>query len=489
MSLDSRTPVLVGVAAVSQRERDPAAGREPLELMVRALECAAEDAGAPALLGRADGIRVPRGFWNYSDPGRLIAERFGAPQARTQLAELGVLQTTILGRAARDIATGRADVVLVTGGEARYRTQRGERSGIDLPCTLQQGVQPDSVLRPSGAILSDLELASGFGMPVAQYAMIENALRAAEGVPPDTHRRNVATLWEAFSQVAAANPDSWMSESVAADDIREPRHGNRMIAYPYTRWHSAQWNVDQAAGVILCSAGTASELGIDRARWVFPLAVAESNHMLPLPQRRHLHRSLGFAWAGRRVAEHIGRDLDSVEHLELYSCFPSAVRVQMRELGIGGGHSLTVTGGMAFAGGPLNNFVLQGLVRMAQVLRGDRGATGIVTAVSGMLTKQGVSAWSTETDGRGFGYEDVSREAARDTEVVEVVGEARGHARVVGYTVEYRGGDPVRALILCDLDDGRRVLISREDRKLAESLIREEPNGRRLVLDGSPTLE
>ncbi|MCX5739460.1 MAG: hypothetical protein NTZ61_13370 [Proteobacteria bacterium] len=68
MTLDPRTPVLVGVGAISQREDDPSRAREPLELMIAALERAAEDAGTRALLERADSVRAPRGFWDYSDP-------------------------------------------------------------------------------------------------------------------------------------------------------------------------------------------------------------------------------------------------------------------------------------------------------------------------------------------------------------------------------------------------------------------------------------
>ena len=110
--MDPRTPVLVGACAVQQRCEDPNDGLEPVELMVRALEGAAEDAGSRALLGLADGVRVPQGFWAYSDPGRLIAERLGASGARTQLTKLGVLQTTLFGRAAADIASGRARLVV-----------------------------------------------------------------------------------------------------------------------------------------------------------------------------------------------------------------------------------------------------------------------------------------------------------------------------------------------------------------------------------------
>ncbi|RMD83260.1 MAG: hypothetical protein D6815_07050, partial [Candidatus Dadabacteria bacterium] len=93
--VDPRTPVLVGVGAVVQREPDPQQALEPLELMAQALERAAEDAGKRDLLARADSIRAPRGLWEYPDPCRLLAKRFGAQNARTEIAELGILQTTL----------------------------------------------------------------------------------------------------------------------------------------------------------------------------------------------------------------------------------------------------------------------------------------------------------------------------------------------------------------------------------------------------------
>ena len=70
MALDPRTPVLVGAGGVQQREDDFDKALEPVELMIAALERAAEDAGTRALLARADSIRAPRGQWGYSDPCR-----------------------------------------------------------------------------------------------------------------------------------------------------------------------------------------------------------------------------------------------------------------------------------------------------------------------------------------------------------------------------------------------------------------------------------
>ena len=477
MTLDPRTPVLVGVGAISQREEDPSRAREPLALLIAALERAAEDAGSRELLARADSVRAPRGFWEYPDPGRLVADHFGAAQARTEIAELGILQTTSLGRAAADIAAGRADVVLVTGAEARHRALRARIAGVEAPLTVQAPTTPDTVLRPHAPILSPAELKAGLFMPVSQYAMIENALRAAEGVSIEKHRDEVAALWAGFAAVAAANPDAWSRERIDAAAIADPVR-NPMQAFPYGKLHCSQWNVDQAAGLIFCSVATANALGIPRGRWIFPLATADANQMIPFTERRALHRSAGFAKAAERAFAHAQRAVEDVAHRELYSCFPVAVRIQQREIGIRGERPLTETGGMAFAGGPLNHFVFQALVRMAQVLREDAGSLGLVTAVSGIVTKQGVSLWSSEPGRAPFAHDDVTAATERETERVELVEGASGPATLASYTVLYENGAPKRAVLLCDLDDGRRTLLLCDDADVIAVATQEELCGR-----------
>ena len=58
MTLDPRTPVLVGCAQITQRVEDLDAALEPLALMEAAARAAADDAGGPALLDHVDSIRV-----------------------------------------------------------------------------------------------------------------------------------------------------------------------------------------------------------------------------------------------------------------------------------------------------------------------------------------------------------------------------------------------------------------------------------------------
>jgi acetyl-CoA C-acetyltransferase len=472
--------VLVGARAVQQRCEHPDEGLEPLALMVRALEGAAEDAGSRELLRLADGVRVPHGFWEYSDPGRLIAERVGASGARTQLTRLGVLQTTLLGRAAADIASGSARVVLIAGGEAKHRARRAEILGVPDRRTVQTGALPDELLEPHREVVHPREYELRIAMPVNQYAIVENALRAADGLGLAAHRDQIARLWAGMSEVAARNPDAWTREALKPEAIRDADERNRWIAFPYTKRHNSDWNVDQAAGLILCALGTARSLGLDESRFVYPLAVADANTMVSLAARRDLHRSPGFAHAGRAAAGIAGVALADVPARELYSCFPSAVRVQQRELGLDSAEPVTVTGGMAFAGGPLNNFVLQAMAKMVEVLRAAPGTVGLVNAVSGFLTKQGVSLWASRPPDAPFRHVDVSDETAADVATAPVVPAAAGEGTLASYTVQYKSGAPARAILLLDLDDGRRVLRADADRDLAAALTREEWIGRRL---------
>src|SRR6516225_773500 len=106
MTVPPRTPVLVGAAAIQQHTG--AEGDEAVDLMIEAVRRAGDDSGKSALPEQADLIAVPRGTWGYTDPARLVSEAFGA-KARTVLAQLGVLQQTLLTRACATIAAGQAD--------------------------------------------------------------------------------------------------------------------------------------------------------------------------------------------------------------------------------------------------------------------------------------------------------------------------------------------------------------------------------------------
>jgi acetyl-CoA C-acetyltransferase len=468
--MDPRTPVLVGAGAIEQRADDPADAMEPVELMVEA----ARQAASPELLRRADVVLVPRGMWRYRDPGRSVAAAIDAKSARTVMVEIGVLQTTLVAAAASRIARGDVDVALIVGGEARHRAQTAKRLGVDLPEHVAQDDDPDERLQPAAEIMSMLELERGLGMPVTQYSVIDNALRAAEGISVAEHRRQLAELQAAFSAVAHANPHAWDRSVHSADEVLAAP----TIGFPYSKLHTSQWNVDQAGALVLCSAGAAEGVGVPRDRWVFPVAVAESNLMVPLSHRAAIDRCPAVALAGRELAAHAGVALDEVEHLDIYSCFPSAVRLQIRELGIpSGDRPLTLTGGMRFAGGPLNNYVLQSTARAIEVLR-EAGGSALVTAISGLFTKQGLSLWSATPPDAPFAWIDVTEAATAETATVEVDGGYTRAAVVHGYTVV----DETKGIVIASTPAGVRTIAVCDEPGVVASMLTDEWTGRAVAI-------
>ena len=215
-------PVIAGVGAVVQHAA-PGEAVEAVELMARSVRRAADD-GAGSLIERAGLVLVPEGMWGYRDPAALVAERCGIAGAHTVFAAVGILQQSLFDRAATAIAAGEADVVVVVGGEARARARMASKAGSDAPETTQdESVRPGTRLEPADDILHDLEIHRGLALPAAQYAVMDSALRTAEGLTMAEHRAALAQLWAAFGQVAAVNPWAWDTSAPSADEILDQR--------------------------------------------------------------------------------------------------------------------------------------------------------------------------------------------------------------------------------------------------------------------------
>ena len=485
-ALDPRTPVLVGVAEAHRRV-DGSGAVEALELMVEAARGAADDAGAPGLLAALGLVAVPEGTWTYDDAARLIAQRVGAESATTIRADVGVAQTKPLAVAIERIAAGAIEVALVVGGEAMASARAAQRAGVEIAVTNDDGAQADERFSPDGEIMAQAEVDAGMWAPVEQYACIENALGHAEGQPFDEQCNDIAELWAGCNRVAAANPSAAFGAPMDAAAIRDASPSNRALASPYNKWHVSQWAVDQAAALLLCSVGAARRAGVPENRWVFPHACVESSHMVSLSRRGDLHRWPAMAAVGDAVAAHLGVALRDVEVQEIYSCFPVAVRVQQRELDLDPSTPVTVTGSMAFAGGPLNNFAYQGTVEVVRRLRRSPEALGMVTVVSGLLTKPGIVVWGAAPP-RSVLVADVGDEAAARTSVREVTngadGSADGPGVVATATATYLDGTPAAAFVIADLPDGRRWVGTCDDAGFAAATARRSTIATQVLISG-----
>jgi acetyl-CoA C-acetyltransferase len=485
MALDPRTPVIVGTGQLNQRVDRGDPSLEPVDLLAEAARRAAADAGAPALLTSIDSVRVVSMLsWRYRDPGRLVAERVGAtPRQSLYSTGGGNTPQALVNQTALDIQSGRLDVALIGGAEA-WRTRMAYRAeGGRPPWT----IEPDDT--PLAAVFGDelemshpAELQLGLLMPVQVYPMFETAIRAGTGRTPAEHLDVIATLWSRFSAVAARNPNAWIQEEFSPEQIRTPGPDNRMVGYPYPKLMNSNNHVEQSAALVMCSVERARALGIPADRWVFPHAGADGHDHPFMSNRADLRSSPAIAAVGAAALELAGIGIDDVAHVDLYSCFPSAVETAAAALGLGLDRDLTVTGGLSFAGGPWNNYVTHGIATMVDVLRRSAGAYGVCTANGGLITKHAVGVYSTAPPATGFRWT-YPQDGIDALPRREVAGDYAGPATVEAYTVMHsREGEPENGLAAVLVADGRRAWASTQDAALLAEMIAEEFVGRAVTI-------
>jgi len=143
----------------------------------------------------------------------------------------------------RAIRGGELDVALVVGGEAARRAAMARRAGVEVHDTVQRDVAPDELQLPKTEIITRLEIEGGIASAMAPFALIDSALRFAEGKTIAQQRDEIARLYAGFSAVAATFPHAAFPEPRSETFLREPSKSNRPFSFPYNKWHITQMNV------------------------------------------------------------------------------------------------------------------------------------------------------------------------------------------------------------------------------------------------------
>ena len=168
-----------------------------------------------------------------------------------------------------------------------------------------------------------------------------------------------------------------------------------------------------------------------------------------------------------------GVGIDDVDVVDLYSCFPSAVQLGAASLGLDIERQLTRTGGLAFAGGPWNNYVMHGIATVVDELRerpasrGSCGPTGATrpSTPSACTRRRRPSRASATSTRRTRSTPCPRRELAEPAD-------AAGPATIEAYTVMHaRDGAPEQAIAACLLADGRRAWGTSSDQDVLTSLL------------------
>ena len=494
MSLDPRTPVLVGAGQVTDRE---GALPSPVALMVAAVRAAVEDAavGGAALLARVQSVGVVDLFsWPVPDPAAGLAAELGLQPRETVIsARGGNGPIALLGDAAGRIAAGELDVALLAGGEAGTAFVAALREGRESPW----GTQPEGTV-PSRTVGADrepgdpAETDAGLIAPIFWYPLFEHALRGAAGRDRAAHQEHLGKLWVRFADVARENVHAWTRDApTSADELAQPGPGNRRVSDPYTKAMNANITVDQGAALLVCSAAAAEAAGIARDRWVFVEASAGAHDHWLCGERDRFDRSPAIAACGKALLGHAGTSIDDVALLDFYSCFPSAVQVAGAELGVDlmdPARAPTVTGGLAFAGGPANNYVMHSLATLVDRIREQPEARGLATAVGWYLTKHGAALLSGRPGARPFTHHDVQPEVDRGLRrrIVPAAEAVRGE--IEAHTAIYdRDGTATMGIVALRLADGRRAFGRTHDADTITELQAAEPLGRAAATDGAAT--
>ncbi len=460
----------------------------PARLMANAAESALQDAGLEP--DQVDAVACVEPLsWSYLDLGATVARELGCADDVRQfwIPAGGTSPQDLLHQIGQEIATGTIDCAVITGAEAMRTRRRAMREGKELPWP----TRPDDAnpVRGQKPFSSPLEQRHGLRMPIHVFPLFENALRAAAHRSADDQIDVAAGLLAKNAQVAAGNPHAWFHDAPSAAEIATVTAHNRLIAYPYTKRMNAIMDVNQAAAIVVVSQRLMDELNISE-RCAAVLGGCGAEDAWFVSERTSFISSPAMAHAINTALAEAGLQADQIDAFDLYSCFPSAIQLGLRalQMNLDDPRPLSLTGGLAFAGGPGNAYVLHSLATAVTRLRTSPTERLLVTGIGMSNTKHASTVLT--------GASHVPPNASGTTHYRQENGlapahvreDAEGDARVVTYTIEYdRAGEPTNVICILELPDGGRTVANAADcGKLAEQFRASEPIGRPGIIVRDP---
>ncbi len=458
------TPILVGAGLTVQKERDPAKAKSPVDLLADAAQSAFADTGTADVAQAVDTVASIRfitdspeardfPFGIYLNPARTVANLLGLSASHMMLAATGGNSPQMMiNELAERIANGAVETALLVGGEGFASVTRALAQGVDLAHwndRIEEAAEIIGVEKPG---VLPIEHKHGLFFPVNSYPIFENALRAHLGRDMATHMEKVGQLMTPFTEIAANHPQSWFPTRRSAEELVTVSDDNRLVGYPYPKYLNSVIRIDQAAAVVMTSVGKAREMGIDESRWVYLNGCAEANDIWYLSQRPELHRSPAMKGMAETALDMAGWTISDIDYFDLYSCFPVAVEVACREMGIAEDdpRPFTVTGGLPYFGGAGNAYTLMSVATMMDKLRANPGKRGMCTGNGWFLTKHSLGLYSTQAPEGDWAREPVSvLQGKIDAMPTLDLDEApTGAGRIETYTVAHVGGKPPQGILI-----------------------------------------
>jgi acetyl-CoA C-acetyltransferase len=476
VSVDPRTPCIIGVAAHTWRGLD---APEPLAMWEQVARAAAADAGVP--LDAVDSVQVVYcQTWQYDDAVARLSERLRIDPKHRHYSGIGGTTTQqLVNTTAEAMMRGEMDLALITSAEAlatqRAYKKRGERAAYSFKPEDKRPFPWESSPDP-------VEIAHEVFQAWLTFAVFDNARRAAHHTSLDDYRRAIGEMLAPMTDVAAANPDAWFPTARTAEEIITPRPDNRMVGYPYTKYAVAVMDVDMAGALIVSTHARADALGVPPDQRVYLRGWCYATDPVLVAEHPDLASSPAMRAASSATLASANATVDDVAYFDLYSCFASSLHFACDALGIAptDPRGLTVTGGLPYHGGPASGYLTHSIAAMVDRLRRDPGALGLVSGVGMHMTKHVFGCYSTSPGAL------TPPPAMATSAATPVVATHQGDATVASYTVVHdRDGSPDWAVLVCDLPDGARTYARVDDRELCAVAEVDELVGARVRLEPS----
>lgn len=491
MQVPPRTPVIIGTAQWTGR-RDTLPAAEPLLQWEAICRRAVDDAGLPPSIAcQVQALLVTDCMsWRYDDPVTRLAERLNATPKFQQISDpSGTAGQTLVNTAAKLIRNGDVDLSFVCGGEALASVRAYRKTGTVPPWSHVHPEGPahhfDQVAHQHPAE-SAVGLTEGVGA-VYGFAMRDIARRARLGIDPDKYREELGALLSRLTSVAATNPHAWFPQERSADFLITPTADNRMISYPYTKHMVSIIDVDMFAGLILTSEAWADAHDVPRERRVYPWTYCYAEDPVYIAPRDKLWKSDAMEAASKAALDAAGLSIDEIAHIDLYSCFASALNFGRDALDISDRpvEETTVTGGLPYGGGPGSSYVLTSLARMVERLRADPGSKGLVSGLGMLMSNHNYGIYSSAPPSAAIRQPDMAAVQAQVDAIPQrtIADRYAGEAVVATYTVAHdRDGVASSGAFICDLPSNARCYAIMRDADLLAEAERTELVGRRVMI-------
>tara|TARA_B100001287_G_scaffold192933_1_gene163135 strand:- start:441 stop:1973 length:1533 start_codon:yes stop_codon:yes gene_type:complete len=488
--INPKTPVLVGSGQITQKIENFEDAKNPIEMMHEASLLAIQDAGVEDLRNYIDSVVTVRFIFDsgagarppfsiFKNPPKSLADKLGIKDAETFYGPTGGnTPQFLLNIFAERISHGQSEVVLLSGSECfstmRKASKNGKKTGwgddvvgnrIDL------GYE-----KPGG---TDNEIKHGIAFPVNVYPLFETAIRGRMGNSIEKHQNYLGELFSPFTKIAKNHPNAWFPIERSAVEISNVTKTNRYIGYPYTKFMNAIMEVDQSATLIMMSEEKANQFKIPKEKRIYLHGCADINEVWNVTERPDLHSSKAIKLMGEKAFSMSKWNIDEIDFIDLYSCFPSMVELGREALGIAlnDKRNLTVTGGLPYFGGAGNNYVTHSIATIMNKLRENQGSKGLCTSNGWFATKHGMGLYSSEPFEGEWKRENPDNYQKNIDNLPKPIVEENplGDAKIETYTVANGRDGPQMGIIIGRLNknNNRFIAITKNDSDL-DKLMTEE---------------